>query len=177
MTTREQRRKAAKDVLDWSRRVSPEKMLWQCDTNEAVIQRLRVMLDASVKREEWLERHLAAKPKPKPCAKCKQRKKLAVLNRRKSLEKPAAENIKAVIANIVECWPDFKRVPWLQWNLYLDATGTCRCGRKIAPQRIMAGAKTCCDQCQEKKKKCKDFARKFAWAKQHRQMSEGMGDV
>lgn len=175
MKQSESRRRAAYAVLAWSKRVFPEKPLWQCTFDESVSHKLRVMLEASLKREEMLERKFTTKPKLRPCAKCIKRRKLNLVRKiRESKERLPSIDIKKIITGIVECWPDFKKVPELQWNLYMDNTGTCRCGRKISPIRIMMGpgARTCSYECQELKKKSKKMRRLILKSQERRMIVE-----
>jgi thiamine kinase-like enzyme len=125
---------------------------FSAEGHELAILNLARRLEESIKREEQYVRIISAATKParaSKCRACEQRKIRSLIKASKSKFKACSrENCLRVLAEISELWPDFKRVPDRLWNLYIDTTGICRCGRPIAPKIVSRSPKAahCCDE-------------------------------
>ena len=125
---------------------------YSADGHELVILNLARRLEESIKREEQYVRILklsAKPPSPKKCPACEKRKVRALVKSSKSKFRACSrEACLSVLSGICEIWPDFKRVPDRLWNLYIDTTGICRCGRPIAPKIVSRSPKAahCCNE-------------------------------
>jgi hypothetical protein len=125
---------------------------YSAEGHELVILNLARRLEESIKREEQYARILKTPVKayiPKKCRACEQRKVRALVKTSKSKFRPCDRGeCLRVLSDISEIWPDFKKIPDRLWNLYIDATGVCRCGRPIAPKIVSRSPKAahCCNE-------------------------------
>lgn len=153
---------------------------FSAEGHELIILNLAHRLEESVKREEQYARIVVASAKPagpRKCRACEQRKVRALVKTSKSKFRACNRVVcLQTLSEICEIWPDFKRVPDRLWNLYIDTTGICRCGRPVAPKIVSRSPKVahCCDEHARRWASRKSSERYTQKAKERRALSEAL---
>jgi hypothetical protein len=130
---------------------------WASVGGQALAWEIIDRLESSMKRERALDRKIKKMGKPHtcpPCRNCRDRERYARYVKKVHSKARACNQAECrkVIESIEESWPGFKRIPTRMWNMYLDTTAICRCGRPVAPRIVNASrtAAHCSDECSEK---------------------------
>jgi hypothetical protein len=127
---------------------------WSSLGGDALAWEAIAMLEASMKRERALERKIKKMGKPHtcpPCRNCRDRERYAKYVKKVLTKARDCNQVECrkVIESIEESWPGFKRIPTRMWNMYVDTTAICRCGRPVAPRIVNASrtAAHCSEEC------------------------------